>query len=293
MKLLLKLFLGVILVGTLLATDDQSVVLNARQIGEALDVVGNPLTEKEKRELDRAKTTGEVAAIFDPKSIVEVVINPESRVKVKSLLVLPSLVEKGWTSHLIKIINEAGVTAPLQVTSAQALPLANAAKESLADRWLKLDIFRGRPLAKTLSGVSIEYRILQIYSRDSGKRSAKLKFDVGQGTQDLGFRSEILINFDCLSSADLSFEVLDENKEPTIAAFEIRDLLVRIYPDQTKRVAPDMHFHPQIYRGSGETVRLPKGEYRIGYSRGPEYMAGEKKFTYDGKGGKLNFELER
>ena len=42
MKLLLKLFLGVILVGTLLATDDQSVVLNARQIGEALDVVGNP-----------------------------------------------------------------------------------------------------------------------------------------------------------------------------------------------------------------------------------------------------------
>jgi hypothetical protein len=293
MKLLLKLFLGILLGGTLLANDDQSVVLNARQIGDALDVVGNPLTEKEKENLDRAKTTEDVSAILDPKSIVEVVINPESRVKVKSLTVVPSLVEKGWTSHLIKIINEAGVTAPLQVSSAQALPLANAAKESLADRWLKLDIFRGRPLAKTLSGVSIEYRILQIYSRDSGKRSAKLKFDVGQGTQDLGFRSEILINFDCLSSADLSFEVLDENNKPTIAAFEIRDMLGRVYPDQAKRIAPDMHFHPQIYRGSGETVRLPKGEYRIGYSRGPEYMGGEKKFTYDGKGGELTFKLER
>ncbi len=293
MKLLLKLFLGILLGGTLLANDDQSVVLNARQIGDALDVLGNPLTEKEKGDLDVAKTTEEVSAILDPKSIVEVVINPESRVKVRSLSVVPSLVEKGWTSHLIKIINEAGVTAPLQVSSAQALPLANAAKESLADRWLKLDIFRGRPLANTLSGVSIEYRILQIYSRDSGKRSAKLKFDVGQGTQDLGFRSEILINFDCLSSADLSFEVLDENNKPTIAAFEIRDMLGRVYPDQAKRIAPDMHFHPQIYRGSGETVRLPKGEYRIGYSRGPEYMAGEKQFTYDGKGGELTFKLER
>ena len=63
--------------------------------------------------------------------------------------------------------------------------------------WLKLDVFRGRPLAKTLSGASLEYRILQLYSRDSGRRSAKLEFDVGQGTQDLGFRSEILINFSC------------------------------------------------------------------------------------------------
>ncbi len=293
MKLLLKLFLGILFGGTLLANDDQPVVLNARQIGDALEVVGNPLTDKEKGALEQAKTTEEVSAILDTKSIIEIVINPESRVKVSSLSVLPNLVEKGWTSHLIKIINEAGVTAPLQVSSAQALPLANAAKDSLAERWLKLDIFRGRPLAKTLSGVSVEYRILQIYSRDSGKRSAKLKFDVGQGTQDLGFRSEILINFDCSPSADLSFEVLDENNKPTIAAFEIRDMLGRVYPDLAKRVAPDMHFHPQVYRGSGETVRLPKGEYTIGYSRGPEYMAGEKKFFHDGKGSELTFKLER
>ena len=293
MKLLPNLFLGILLVGNLLANDDQSVVLNAHQIGDALDVVGNPLTAKEKDQLDEAKTAKEISAILDPKCVVEVTINPESRVKVRAITVVPKLVEKGWTSYLIKIINEAGVTAPLQVTSAQALPLANAPKESLGDRWLKLDIFRGRPLAKTLSGISMEYRILQIYSRDSGKRAAKLKFDVGQGTQDLGFRSEVLINFNCASSADISFEVLDENNQPTIAAFEIRDMLGRVYPDQAKRVAPDMHFHPQIYRGSGETIRLPEGEYRIGYSRGPEYLAGEKKFIYNGKGGELIFKLKR
>ena len=293
MKLLLELVLGTLLLGNLLANDDQSVVLNARQIGDALDVVGSPLSENDKEQLDRARTAEDVSAILDSKCIVEIVINPESRVKVGNLSAIANLVEKGWSSHLIKVVNEAGVTAPLQVTSEQALPLANAAKESLADRWLKLDIFRGRPLAKTLSGASLEYRILQLYSRDSGKRSAKLKFDVGQGTQDLGFRSEILINFNCEASADMIFEVLDENNEPTIAAFEIRDMLGRIYPDQAKRVAPDMHFHPQIYRGSGETVRLPKGEYVIGYSRGPEYFAGERKFICDGKGGKLSFKLER
>ncbi len=164
MKLLLKLFLGILFGGTLLANDDQAVVLNARQIGDALEVAGNPLTDKEKGALERAKTTEEASVILDSKSIIEIVINPESRVKVSSLSVLPNLVEKGWTSHLIKIINEAGVTAPLQVSSAQALPLANAAKESLADRWLKLDIFRGRPLAKTLSGVSVEYRILKPFT---------------------------------------------------------------------------------------------------------------------------------
>ena len=293
MKLLLELVLGTLLLGNLLANDDQSVVLNARQIGDALDVVGSPLSENDKEQLDRARTAEDVSAILDSKCIVEIVINPESRVKVGNLSAIANLVEKGWSSHLIKVVNEAGVTAPLQVTSEQALPLANAAKESLADRWLKLDIFRGRPLAKTLSGASLEYRILQLYSRDSGKRSAKLKFDVGQGTQDLGFRSEILINFNCEASADMIFEVLDENNESTIAAFEIRDMLGRIYPDQAKRVAPDMHFHPQIYRGSGETVRLPKGEYVIGYSRGPEYFAGERKFICDGKGGKLSFKLER
>ena len=293
MKLLLKLVLGFVLLGQLLANDDQSVVLNARQIGDALDVVGNPLTQSEKEKLKNARTATDVSAILDSRSILEIVINPESRVKVGSLSVMPKLVEKGWASYLIKIVNEAGVTAPLQVSSEQALPLANAAKESLADRWLKLDVFRGRPLAKTLSGASLEYRILQLYSRDSGRRSAKLEFDVGQGTQDLGFRSEILINFNCESSADMMFEVLDENNEPTIAAFEIRDMLGRIYPDQAKRVAPDMHFHPQIYRGSGETVRLPKGEYVIGYSRGPEYFAGERKFFCDGNGGKLSFKLKR
>ena len=61
-----------------------------------------------------------------------------------------------------------------------------------------------QPLTKTLSGLALEYRIVQLYSRDAGKRDAKLSFDVGQGTQDLGFRSEINLLFDCKPARKLT-----------------------------------------------------------------------------------------
>ena len=51
--------------------------------------------------------------------------------------------------------------------------------------------FDEQPLAAKLSGLALEYRIVQLYSRDAGKREAKIGFDVGQGTQDLGFRNEV------------------------------------------------------------------------------------------------------
>ena len=58
-------------------------------------------------------------------------------------------------------------------------------------------MFNDRPLKRPLSGLGLEYRIVQIHSRDAGKREAKISFNVGQGTQDLGFRSEVDILFTC------------------------------------------------------------------------------------------------
>jgi hypothetical protein len=37
--------------------------------------------------------------------------------------------------------------------------------------------------------------ILRLRSSEAGKREATLQFDVGQGTQDLGFRAEVPILF--------------------------------------------------------------------------------------------------
>jgi len=293
MKLLLPASLVVAILLIARAADDgQAVTLNAKRVGQALEVLGNPLSKEEAVKLQGGKVD-QVEAVLDPRCLAVVTINPESRVKAVAGAAEPVLVEAGWSVFLIKVINEAGVTAPLRVGSAQAAPLAGSQESELEDRWLDLAMFRGRPLAPTLSGASIDYRVIQLYSRDAGRRAAVLTFDVGQGTQDLGFRSDLLVNFDCRPSRDLTLGVLDEDGKPTTAGFEIRDKQGRIYPSQAKRLAPDFHFHPQIYRADGEKVRLPEGEYHLRSTRGPEYLAGQQTFTMGGKARDLKVELKR
>jgi len=274
------------------ARDDQAIILNAKRVGEALQVLGVPLSPEASAHLQNGKVDG-VAAALDPLCLAEITINPESRVKAVQGSAKPILVEAGWSVFLIKVLNEAGVTAQLKVDSAQAASMAGATKKQLADRWMDLAIFRGRPLSPTLSGASIDYRIIQIYSRDAGRRAAVLGFNVGQGTQDLGFRSDLLLNFNCRPAHKLTLNVHDENGKPTTAAFEIRDHQGRVYPAQTKRLAPDFHFHPQVYRKSGETVTLPAGEYHIRSTRGPEYLATEVPLTMPDKAHELKVALKR
>ena len=121
--------------------------------------------------------------------------------------------------------------------------------------------------------MGVEYRIVQLFSRDVGKREASLEFHVGQGTQDLGFRSEIPILFECLPSVEVVLGVRDEDGSPTTAAFVIRDEWDRVYPNPARRLAPDFFFHNQIYRADGETVHLPPGKFTVTASRGPGISA--------------------
>jgi len=46
-----------------------------------------------------------------------------------------------------------------------------------------------------LTGLRHEIRTLRLRSRDAGIRTAILNFNAGQGTQDLGFRSDVLVTF--------------------------------------------------------------------------------------------------
>jgi hypothetical protein len=289
-----RILLFPLLLGSLLAADDrQAVLLGGRRVVEALEVLGRPLPSGEASELAKASSIEKLAKILDPLCLLEVTINPESRVKVVAGRAKSELVEGGWTSFLIKVKNEAGVTAPLAVSSPQALPVANAAQKEVADRWLELAVFRGKPLAPTLSGASVDYRIVQLYARDSGRRAAIIHFDVGQGTQDLGFRSEALVNFNCVPTSKLTFKVFDEKDEATTAGFEIRDMAGRVYPSQAKRLAPDFHFHPQVYRASGEFIKLPPGEYVVKCNRGPEYHGIQRRITVGQSASEIEFRLKR
>ena len=143
------------------------------------------------KETDDAKAQRGIQEALDPLSLAGVHVNPESRVKVEPGPAARRLVEQGWSQFLIKVHNEAGVTAALKASSPQALSMFNSPKDKIEDRWMELRMFDDRPLQKTLSGVRLEYRILQVYSRDAGKRAAVLSFDVGQGSQDVGFRQAV------------------------------------------------------------------------------------------------------
>ena len=255
--------------------DAQPLLAQAARLIQALELTGEPLlSAAEIKEIEalplNAASVKRLQQILDRHCLAGININPESRVKVQAGPTAPNLVEQGWRTFLVKVHNEAGITPVLNATSPQAGNVYNR-NVNAARTWTDLSFFTKQPLRPFLSGLEVEYKLLQIYARESGKREAKLVFDAGQGTQDLGFRNEIDILFTVAPVAKLNFRVSDENGKPTMAAFLVRDAKGRIYPSQSKRIAPDFFFQKQIYRGEGESIALPPGTYTIECSRGPEY----------------------
>jgi hypothetical protein len=255
--------------------DAQPLFAQAARVVQALELAGEPLlTPAEIKEIEALPSTvagvRRLQRILDPHCIAGIQINPEARVKVQAGPAAPNLVEQGWRTFLVKVHNEAGITPVLQASSPQAGNVYNRSV-NVSRTWTDLSFFNKQPMRAFLSGLEVEYRVLQIYARESGKREAKLVFDAGQGTQDLGFRNEVDILFQVAPVAKLKFRVRDENGKPAMAAFVIRDAQGRTYPSQSKRIAPDFFFQKQVYRGDGESVALPPGKYSIEVSRGPEY----------------------
>ena len=193
----------------------------------------------------------------------------------------------------MKVHNEAGVTARLVAQSPNAQRLAGSPADEIANRWLDLMMFDQPPLVETLSGLKLEYRILQLYSRDAGKRDAKIAFNVGQGTQDLGFRNDLPVLFNCKPAQPVTLRVQDENGDPASGAFVFRDKAGRVYPSQNKRLAPDFPFHPQVYRADGETIRLPGGTYEVQFSRGPESLVEKRALIMEDQPQTVSFRVKR
>jgi hypothetical protein len=248
-----------------------------RRVADALTVVGAPLSAAERATIDAALAetdptlaSAKVQAVLDARTLVGVHINPEMRVKVQPGEAKPALVEGGWTAFLVKVHNEAGTTAALRVKSPQAERLHEAPPATVGDRWLATEFFSAAPLRAELGGLPLEYRVLQLYSRDRGSREAKLAFDVGQGTQDLGFRGETDVLFQCRAAEVIRLRILDEHGAPTTGSLNVTDALGHVFPAPSKRLAPDFFFHTQVYRGDGEELRLPAGKYTVEFRRGPE-----------------------
>ncbi|HXP61226.1 MAG TPA: CehA/McbA family metallohydrolase [Dongiaceae bacterium] len=295
----------------------QPLAASLRRLVEALDHLGAPFEAAEQqaleaalRETDSAAASERAQEVVDRHCLFFVKINAESRVTAAQGPARPELVEQGWRLFLVKVQNEAGVTAPLQAVS----PNAQSAFEEGAfrnasdkyfrrpgrkrltdprDLWFDVQVFNGQPLKEGLSGLRLEYRILQLYSREAGKREAKVLFDVGQGTQDLGFRNEADVLFSCAPAREIRLRVHDENDQPTTGAFVFRDRQGQVYPSQSKRLAPDFAFHPQVYRADGETLRLPEGAYTVEFARGPESIPETRQVSVGPGGGSFAFKVTR
>jgi hypothetical protein len=275
----------------------QPLSAQVKRVIEALEMLGQPLERDQKARLEQAleSTGGEPAIraiqnVLDDHCLIGIDINPESRVKSSPGPARPRLVQNGWSVFLVKVRNEAGVTAELAAHSPNAAPLyrqstgsaepkASIRPSEVIQRWADVIMFNDRPLKRSLSGLNLEYRLVQIYSRDAGKREAKISFNVGQGTQDLGFRSDVDILFTCEPAVTLVLDIRDDDGRPAMASFVFRDRMGRVYPSPSRRLAPDFFFHSQVYRHSGESVALPPGTYQVEFTRGPEYVVQSKTIT--------------
>ena len=94
-----------------------------------------------------------------------------------------------------------------------------------------MQLYRNRPLLPNLSGLKLEYAVLQIYSKDAGQREAEIGFNIGQGTQDIGFRNIINILFNIKPSVKVVLHVKDDDGSPTMASFTITDGVERVPDD--------------------------------------------------------------
>ncbi len=132
---------------------------------------------------EQARTVQQPAPV-----LIKVAISPEARVKATATAGQRDLWQGEWSEFTMVIDNAAGITAPLVVESEQ---LMTSEHDTARDRWLRLEMEPSGPL----SGATTETRILRLLSRDFGIRTAVLNINAGQGTQDLGFRSDVILSF--------------------------------------------------------------------------------------------------
>ncbi len=275
---------------------------NAKRLLDALDFLGAPLSKDSADAIKTAakeRDSAKLQKLLDPHVLVQVAINPESRVKAFRGPTAAQLQQNGFVPVLIKVVNEAGVKSKLNVTSPQSGPVfggggaGNKGKPD-KDHFLDTESYTKPPMTGSLGGLKVEYVLVLLYSSEAGKREVTLSFDVGQGTQDIGFRGEVPILFEIKPAIPVKLTIKDFDGTATTGRFTFKDKGNRVYPSRAKRLAPDFFFQDQVYRHSGDTVLLPPGEFTMTYGRGPEYKQVQQKITVPGKGeAYIDVKLER
>lgn len=278
------------------AIDWQPMAAQGLRLLEGTEALGMPFSESEQNQLNHLLNSPEnglvpLQQILDRYALLELQIEDQGNLKIQPGAAQPQLMEKGWTQFLIKIRNPAESSAVLNVNSPEGGRWAGSSMEQVERRWMDVALYQNQPFRPELSGLGLEYRVIQIYSDVSGSRSAQLNFHLGKG--DAMRHGSVKLDFQSDPAHEVVFRVQDENGEPTTGMFLIRDQRGRVYPSQAKRLAPDFAFHPQVYRTDGESVRLPEGKYSVEFSRGPESLAEHREIEVTCGNNEFHFQSQR
>jgi hypothetical protein len=286
--------------------DLQPLGAQAQRVADALDLLGAPLSDTDKKALadaakDKDRGIETIQAILDKRCLAGVVIQPGDKptLRVVAGPAKGELAEQGWRVFLVKVHNAAELDkVELRADSPNAAPLTHRSTgrpdpkvETVGDvakRFLDLAMFNDNPLVRHLSGLEVEYRVVQVYCRDAGRKEASLGFSLwgDDNKKEARYKSETIpLLFESAPAVLVKLRIKDDDGKserdgrPIVGAFTFADKFGRIYPAPTRRLAPDFNFHFQIYRADGETIALQPGTYTVTYTRGPEYVVQKKTIT--------------
>ena len=133
--------------------------------------------------LAAAESSASLAAAVEPLVVLRVDVNPESRVKLAAVSPLPELVVDRTYRVLLEVRNHARIRAPLRIAATDRS--VNLPRPAL---FCAVGLVDGMA-SSFLSGAEREWKIVEIRLLEAGRREVHLEADVGQGTQDIGFRA--------------------------------------------------------------------------------------------------------
>jgi hypothetical protein len=259
---------------------------------EKLKLLGQPLsTEAYEKLVALAKSSNsnglmDAESLIAPYTLVHLIVDADGRGTATAGLAPRNLVEHGWKAFLLRIENPHALEDDVEALVGWRSWGARQFNAVLMDtinpgpiierQWLEVKLEDKPPL----NGFEIEFRVIELCSRDRGERWARFSFGVGRGGSYYFRQSEwaaannqgLELEFHCVPSHDVNIRVADVDGQSCVAAITIKDPHGHVYPSQILRLPPDMAFQPHVYRGDGEAVTLPEGTYTVECWRGPEYV---------------------
>jgi|GEM_PF-2050488 len=143
--------------------EPQPFLAATQRLIDATNFLGSPFSADEITTLKaciQASDATKAQTVLDAHALFHVTISPEQRVKVAAGTAKPVLDEARWRQYLVRVDNEAGVTAKLAGSSPQAKeeyvkgspPVVSNSKPrdpgepALSTRWLDMQMFEAPPI---------------------------------------------------------------------------------------------------------------------------------------------------